>query len=67
MASGLATGSSGGGDCEKKDLEEMMQRLGLSEVDLDDMVFQKESPPLAKATWWLALIKLHIGKDYGEF
>lgn len=37
-------------DREKKELEDMMKRLGLSETDFDDVVFEKEDQPPPEAT-----------------
>lgn len=59
-------GASGSADWEKKDLEDMMERLGLPETYFDDVVFEQEDQPAPEATRWLVMLKLHIQKEYGE-
>jgi hypothetical protein len=64
----MATEPSGSGTKEKEDIEEMMKRLGLTEDDLDDVVFEEEAPPLnEESTRWLAIARVHTETEYSQF
>ncbi|KAM0884186.1 hypothetical protein ACQ4PT_031138 [Festuca glaucescens] len=63
MDHGASSSTGSGGD----DLGEMMRKLGLREEDLDDVVFEDETPPLAEATRWLAIAKVHTDREYSDF
>lgn len=45
----------------------MMKKLGIREEDLDDVVFEKEEQSLAEATRWLAIVRVHMEKDFSEY
>lgn len=62
----MSSSASGSGDPGKHDLDEMMKRLGIRE-DLDDVVFEEEEPPPAESARWLAILRLHMEKEYSEF
>ena len=47
------------------DVERMMQELGLTEEDLDDVVFdEKDAPP--ETPRWVAVIKINTNKSYSQ-
>jgi hypothetical protein len=48
-------------------LEEMMERLGLREEDLDDVIFEEEPQPPAESTRWLAIARVHTTREYSDF
>jgi hypothetical protein len=45
----------------------MMQQLGLTEDDLDDIVFEEEWPPPAEATRWLAIAQVYTEFEYSSY
>ena len=48
------------------EMERMMAELGLSEEDLEDVVYyEKEAPP--EAARWMALVRVHSSKSYSQF
>ena len=49
------------------DQDEMMNRLGLTEEDLDDVVYEMKDPPPAKTIRWLAVVRVHTEKHFSEF
>jgi hypothetical protein len=55
------------GGSGKDTLEEMMLKLRLKEEDLDDIVFEDESPPPAEATRWLAIARVHTEREFSDF
>lgn len=63
----MASGSVGQGGSNKVDLQELMKTIGLEEEDLDDVVFENEDPSSAESTRWLAIIRLHVEKEYSDF
>ncbi|KAM0867817.1 hypothetical protein ACQ4PT_041732 [Festuca glaucescens] len=64
MATEPAKGPSSGGD---GGIEAMMKQLGISEDDLDDVVFEEEGPPPAEATRWLAIARVFTEGEYSIF
>lgn len=44
-----------------------MGELGTGEEDLDDQVYVDEVLELEETTRWLAIGKVHMGKEYGDF
>jgi hypothetical protein len=58
---------SGSGASGKSDLDSMMKRLGLREEDLDDVVFEDQSPPPVDATRWLAIARVHTDHEFSDF
>jgi hypothetical protein len=49
----------GAGGSSKEDLAAMMNRLGLREEDLDNVVFKDEAPSLTETTGWLAIARVY--------
>jgi hypothetical protein len=45
----------------------MMQQLGLTEDDLNDVVFEEEWPPPAEATRWLAIAQVYTEFEYSSY
>ena len=61
MASNAASATA-----EAEDVEAMMRELGLTEEDLDDVVFDAKEAP-AEAARWIALAKVHSTKTYSQY
>ena len=51
------------GTVGQEDLDSI-DRLGLREEDLDDVVFEEEDPPPAKDTSWMAISQVHMEHDF---
>lgn len=52
---------------DQDDLDDMMKRLELTEEDLDDVVYEMEDPPPTETTRWLAVVRVHMEKEFSEF
>uniref|UniRef100_A0ACD5VP47 Uncharacterized protein n=1 Tax=Avena sativa TaxID=4498 RepID=A0ACD5VP47_AVESA len=48
-------------------IEKMMQHLGITDDDLDDVVFEEESPPPIETTRWLAIARVFTEGEYSKF
>lgn len=59
---GSASGMAG-----QEDFEGMMERLGLYEEDLDDVVFEEKDQLPAEATPWMAVAQDHMELQFGQF
>jgi hypothetical protein len=64
MATDLVQEITGG---KEVGVEAMMKKLGISEDDLDDVVFEEEGPPPPEATRWLAIAKVYMEGEYSNF
>lgn len=64
MESKQKPSSSGGG---QNDVESMMAKLGLTVEDLDDVVFDLEDQPPGESTWWLAVARVHMEREYSQY
>lgn len=49
------------------DVKDMMQRLWLTEEDLDDVVFEEEGDPPAEAARWMANARVYTQKAYNQY
>jgi hypothetical protein len=58
--------ASGPGGSGKDELAEMMKSLGLREEDMDDVVFEDEPLPLAEATRWSAIARVHTEREFSD-
>ena len=59
--------ASGSKTVDSKDVAEMMERLGLQENDLDDVVFEEHEAPPPDAIRWMALARVHTEKAYSQY
>jgi hypothetical protein len=48
-------------------IEKMLQQLGISKEDLDDVIFEEEEQPPPEATRWLAIARVFTESDYSSF
>jgi hypothetical protein len=64
MATNQASSSSGGAD---EGVLKLMERLGINEEDLDDVVLEEEEQPPVEATRWLATAKVFTNGEYSSF
>lgn len=62
----MASPASGSG-AEAKDVEEMMKNLGITEDDLDDVVFEEQEVPADSAVRWMAIARVHTPKNYSQY
>ena len=56
-----------GSDAEASDVEEMMKNLGITEDDLDDVVFEEQDVPAEVAVRWMAIARVHTPKNYSQY
>ena len=59
--------ASGSKTVDSKDVAEMMERLGLQENGLDDVVFEEQEPPPPESVCWMALARVHTDKPYSQY
>ena len=62
----MASRASGSG-AEAKDVEQMMMNLGITEDDLDDVVFEEQDVPADAAARWMASARVHTPKSYSQY
>ena len=62
----MASSASGAGS-GTDDVEEMMKNLGLTEDDLDDVVFEDQQVPSEAAVRWMAVARVHTPKEYNQY
>jgi hypothetical protein len=58
QASGSASQASGSGTKKPENLNEMLNRLGIEEDEIDDLVFEETDIP-KEGIKWMALAKVH--------
>jgi hypothetical protein len=54
-------------DGDEGGIEKMMKQLGISEEDMDDVVFEEEEQPPPEATRWLAIVRVFTKSEYSSF
>uniref|UniRef100_A0ACD6ABP0 Uncharacterized protein n=1 Tax=Avena sativa TaxID=4498 RepID=A0ACD6ABP0_AVESA len=54
-------------DKGKTNLESMMEKLGLGEEDLDDVIYEEQAPPPVETTRWLAIARVHTDREFSDF
>ncbi|KAE8820083.1 hypothetical protein D1007_02052 [Hordeum vulgare] len=60
--------SSASGSGSKPDnMEDMMKRLGITENDLDDVIFEDEKAPAVEAIRWMAVARIHTPEAYNQY
>jgi hypothetical protein len=64
MAKDQEGSSSSGGD---GGIEKMKQQLGITEDDLDDVVFEEEEQPSEEVTRWLMISRVLTVGEYSSF
>jgi hypothetical protein len=66
MASPAGSSNQGGGTAKKKDepIGDLLQRLGLDEEELDDLVFGEEEFAPKQGMKWMALLKIHTTNQF---
>ena len=62
----MASSASGSGS-GANEVEEMMKNLGLTEDDLDDVVFEEEKVSDESAVRWMAVARVHTPKEYNQY
>jgi hypothetical protein len=65
----MAEKPSGSGRKEKDDsIEDLVEKLGLCEDDLEDVVFEDEAPLINEvATKWFPIARVHTETEYSQF
>lgn len=66
FSAAMDTSASGSGS-GSKEMEEMMRNLGITEEDLDDVVFEEEGTPTVEATRWMAVARVDTQKPYSQY
>jgi hypothetical protein len=62
-----AEGSASKEIANHEDVEAMMASLGISEEDLEDVVFEEEGPLPAEAMRWLEIARVFTKVGYSNF
>jgi hypothetical protein len=49
------------------DVAAMLEKLGLSETDLDDVVFEEEVSQPEEMSRWMAVARVHMENEFSHF
>ena len=56
-----------GSDAEAAGVEEMMKNLGITEDDLDDVVFEEQDVQAEAVVRWMAIARVHTPNSYIQY
>ena len=60
----LASQSGPSRGCKGETLDDMIQRLGIEEEELDDLVFEEEIDVPKEGIKWMALVRVHTSNPF---
>ena len=63
-SSGSSNHDGGPGSKKAESLDDLLQRLGIEEEELDDLVFEEETEAPKEGIKWLALARVHTGNFF---
>jgi hypothetical protein len=56
--------ASGSGGEKAEGLDDLLNRLGIEEDEIDDLIFEEEETPPKEGIKWMALARVHTSKKF---